>query len=124
VPDCQASEVGVTTTADRPAYRVGEQVGFTVTAVNRSTHDCAIGEGYSFEFRDGAGNGVGGMAGHADYFGSSPPSFKPGEALTQRATWAPTGCSPGVAPCPPGNYTATATVAGSTAAPAPFTIVP
>ena len=120
---CEPSDVVVTATPDRASYPRGTPVVVVLAAQNRSTRACQpVDPG--IEFRDGAGNPVGGGA-VADIFtmgvpGQPRPSWDPGETLSVPLDL-PMYCA-NQAPCPPGPYTATAVFGPFRSAPAAFTL--
>ena len=120
---CDPSDVVVTATPDRASYPRGAVVTVVLAATNRSTRACQpVDPG--IEFRDGAGNLIGGV-GVADVFtmgvpGEPRPSWDPGETLSVPMDL-PMHCA-NQAPCPPGPYTATAVFGPFRSAPAAFTL--
>lgn len=120
---CEPSDVVVTATPDRASYPPGTPVVVVLAAQNRSTRACQpVDPG--IEFRDGAGNPVGGGA-VTDIFtmgvpGQPRPSWDPGETLSVPMDL-PMYCA-NQAPCPPGPYTATAVFGPFRSAPAAFTL--
>lgn len=125
-PPCAPADVMVSATVDKATYATGEIVNVAVAAQNRSGHVCQPVDP-SVEFRDAAGNSLGGGA-IADIFtmpvpGQPPPHWNPGQTLSTTFGWRPT-CPPMNGPCPPGTYSVTATFGPFRSAPTPFSIGP
>lgn len=106
-PACAASEVMVTVSTEKAAYRAGEPVRSTSTLENRGTTTCLLPTRAFFRIEDGAGRTVGSFAYTADY--RLPVAAEPGKTFTSGVTWDQRDCSgPACAQALAGAYVAVA----------------